>query len=292
MEQPTRQGKPIRLDGWLQQIAEPEALNLAVRSIRSSGTEDQVISLDLRLRNGAPVACRIYEPKFQPLVEESPAADTANSETSVVPPPLLLAVDADPVVFNAQNAEADRDPPQRVWRVVAPARRPRAPAWVVGSMVHEALARWRFPDATFERWAEARCRHYGLADAAQTANAYHETAKLLQRFQAHALYTDMSGADRRLHEVPYSLIAENGHVESGIVDALYRRAGSWTVVEFKTDEIRSEAKLQELLAETGYLAQAGRYATAVERLLGSRPAVVLCFLDYAGEVHVHRFDGG
>ena len=185
----------------------------------------------------------------------------------------------------------DRDPPQRVWRVVAPARRPRAPAWVVGSMVHEALAAWRFPDATFEQWAAARCRHYGLADAAQTANAYHETAKLLQRFQAHPLYADMSGADRRLHEVPYSLIADNGHVESGIVDALYRRAGSWTVVEFKTDEIRSEAKLQELLAETDYLSQAERYATAVERLLGSRPAVVLCFLDYAGEVHVHRIGG-
>ena len=113
----------------------------------------------------------------------------------------------------------------------------------------------------------------------------------MQRFQAHALYADMSGADRRLHEVPYSLIAENGHVESGIVDALYRRAGRWTVVEFKTDEIRSEAKLQELLAETDYLSQAERYATAVEQLLGSRPAVVLCFLDYAGEVHVHRIGG-
>ena len=103
-------------------------------------------------------------------------------------------------------------------------------------MVHEALAVWRFPDATFEPWVEARCRHYGLADAGQTANAYHETAKLLQRFQAHTLYTDMSGADRRLHEVPYSLIADNGHVESGIVDALYQRTGIWTVVEFKTDK--------------------------------------------------------
>ncbi len=101
----------------------------------------------------------------------------------------------------------------------------------------------------------------------------------------------MCGADRRLHEVPYSLVTENGRVESGIVDALYRRAGSWTVVEFKTDDIRSEAKLQELLAETDYLSQAERFAAAVERLLDSRPAVVLCFLDYAGGVHVHRIGG-
>jgi hypothetical protein len=29
-------------------------------------------------------------------------------------------------------------------------------------------------------------------------------------------------------------------------------------------------------------------AVAVERLLGSRPAIILCFLDYAGGVHLHR----
>ena len=102
--------------------------------------------------------------------------------------------------------------------------------------------------------------------------------RLLERFQTHSLYADMSGAGRRLHEVPYSLVAENGHVESGIVDALYQRDGRWTVVEFKTDKIRNEAKLRALLAETDYLFQAERYAVAVERLLGSQPAVILCFL--------------
>ena len=266
-------------------------MNLAAQRITHDNAGDKEIKLDLKLPNAAPVACIIYEPNYQTPIAAGPTIAASGSQAIVVPPPLLLPITPDPVLVDARTAEVDRDPPQRVWRVVAPARRPRAPAWVVGSMVHEALAAWRFPDATFEQWAEARCRHYGLADAAQTANAYHETAKLLQRFQAHALYADMSGADRRLHEVPYSLIADNGHVESGIVDALYQRAGSWTVVEFKTDEIRSEAKLQELLAETDYLSQAERYATAVERLLGSRPAVVLCFLDYAGEVHVHRIGG-
>ena len=41
------------------------------------------------------------------------------------------------------------DPPQRVWRVVSRAKRPRGPAWVVGSLVHEALRRWYFPDEQF-----------------------------------------------------------------------------------------------------------------------------------------------
>ncbi len=291
IQQINKNTTPGKLSGWLKQIAGADALNLAAQRITHDNAGAREIKLDLKLPNAAPVACIIYEPNYQTPIAAGSTIDATASQAIVIPPPLLSPIAPDPVLVDARTAEVDRDPPQRVWRVVAPARRPRAPAWVVGSMVHEALARWRFPDATFERWAEARCRHYGLADAAQTANAYHETAKLLQRFQAHALYADMSGADRRLHEVPYNLVVENGHVESGIVDALYRRAGSWTVVEFKTDEIRSVAKLQELLAETDYLSQAGRYATAVERLLGSRPAVVLCLLDYAGEVHVYRLGG-
>ena len=82
-------------------------------------------------------------------------------------------------------------------------------------------------------------------------------------------------------------------MESGIIDALYLRDGgstngAWTIVEFKTDHIRDQAALERLLAEEDYLAQAERYVAAVERLLGSRPAVVLCLLDYAGGIHVHR----
>ena len=59
-------------------------------------------------------------------------------------------------------------------------------------------------------------------------------------------------------------------------------------MEFKTDHVRDQAALERLLAEEDYLAQAERYAAAVERLLGSRPMVVLCLLDYAGGVHLER----
>ena len=166
----------------------------------------------------------------------------------------------------------------------------RAPAWVVGKLVHAALAAWRFPDNddAFERWAEAHGRSYGLTDPRQLADAVHESAKLLLRFQEHPLHAEMAGAERRLHEVPYSLVAANGRVENGIIDALYLHGGRWTIVEFKTDHVRDTAALERLLAEEDYLAQAERYATAVERLLGSRPQVALCLLDYAGMVHLER----
>ena len=110
---------------------------------------------------------------------------------------------------------------------VPAAVRPRAPAWVVGKLVHEALAAWRFPDSDgfFERWAEAHARSYGLTDAHQLADAVHESGKLLLRFQEHPLHAEMAGAERRLHEVPYSLVTPDGRIESGIIDALYLRDG-------------------------------------------------------------------
>lgn len=89
----------------------------------------------------------------------------------------------------------------------------------------------------------------------------------MSRFQAHSLFHEMDSADRRLHEVPYNLLLD-ARVESGIIDALYLGEGSWTIVEFKTDEVRDQAALDALLAGEDYLAQAQRYMAAVEHLLG------------------------
>ena len=95
--------------------------------------------------------------------------------------------------------------------------------------------------------------------------------------------------------MPYSLIRDGGIAgcgqrcfEHGIVDALYLRDGVWRIVEFKTDHLADPVALERLLNEEDYLVQAGRYAAAVERLLGSRPEVVLCLLDYAGGVRLER----
>jgi len=184
--------------------------------------------------------------------------------------------------------EQDRIPPQRVWRVAPAVKRPRAPAWVVGSLVHEALAAWRFPDSDgLAHWAEARARGYGITDRHQLADAVRQSQRLLGRFQAHALFREMDTADRRLHETPYTLVVDEA-VDHGIIDALYLRDGVWTIVEFKTDRVRDMTGLEKLLVEQGYLAQAQRYVTAMERLLGQRPRSVLCMLNLDGAVYLHR----
>jgi ATP-dependent exoDNAse (exonuclease V) beta subunit len=211
-----------------------------------------------------------------------------------LPPPLLAPVLPGIEAVDERVAAQERDPPQRVWRVVPAVDKPRAPAWVVGSLVHEALASWRFPaesDLEFRRWGEARARGHGITDTRQLADAVRRTRQHLLRFRSHALHDEMADADLRLHEVPYSCMAD-GRVESGIIDALYRREGAWTLVEFKTDEVRDRAGLERLLAEAGYVAQAQRYVAATERLLGQTPRCVLCMLNYGGTVYLHRLGSG
>lgn len=214
--------------------------------------------------------------------------------------PLLASVAAEPVTTDGRAAERERDPGQRVWRVVPAAMQPHAPAWMIGKLVHEALAAWRFPaaDGFFEQWAEAHARSYGLTDAGQLADAVHASRKLLLRFQAHPLHAAMAAADRRLHEIPYSLMTHDGiadrgqqGIENGIIDALFLRHGTWTLVEFKTDHVRDAADLDRLLADEDYLAQAGRYAAAVAQLSGQQPGVLLCILDYGGSVYLQKRTG-
>lgn len=44
-------------------------------------------------------------------------------------------------VTDEKTRARESDPPQRVWRVVSKTKRPHAPAWLVGRLVHESLRR-------------------------------------------------------------------------------------------------------------------------------------------------------
>jgi ATP-dependent helicase/nuclease subunit A len=282
-------GFPSKLGGWLGKLNCPQGLTLDSTCIDYDEEGSGAHRWDLQVGE-TPVACTIYEPGYtwdHPPRETAPEARQPHR----LPPPLLEPVAALEEQVDGRTKEGDQRPPRRVWRVVPAVRRPQAPAWVVGSLVHEALAAWRFPPNGFEAWVQARARQHGIADPRQLKDAAHHTRQLLSRFQAHTLCDEMDGADRRLHEVPYSRVVD-GRVENGIIDALYLRDGSWTIVEFKSDEVRDEAALERLLAEENYLAQAQRYVAAVEHLLGERPRSVLCLLNYAGGVHLlHPLEG-
>jgi len=284
-----------RLGGWLGEVA--QSLGLGERSIPYNEAGMNAIHLDLQV-DQTPTSCTIYEPEI--IWDRRTRERGAELEALTLPPPLLGSIAAEIERVDPRVEEQDRIPPQRVWRVVPAVKSPRAPAWVVGSLVHEALAAWRFPAGAtstsdgasapahdFERWAEARARGYGIADARQLADAIRQSRRLLLRFLSHPLYREMDQADRRLHEVPYSLEVD-GRIESGIVDALYLQEGAWTIVEFKTDRVKDEADFERLLKEKDYVNQAHRYIAAMEQLTGQRPRCILCMFNWADGIRLYR----
>jgi ATP-dependent helicase/nuclease subunit A len=270
--------------GWLERL--DAALNLSEQAPACDANGGSVHRFTVDLVD-QPVDCAIYEPNADlPVGTISPAAQPV-----LIPPDdlaLLEPVGAGVRQVDAQVQEAERDPPRRVWRVVPERRRHSAPAWVVGAVVHEALAAWRFPAAAeddFAAWARARARSYGLTDQQQLTDAVRQSRRLLTRFQQHPLFTEMNTAEQRLHEVPYSCPAAEGH-ESGIIDTLFKHGPGWTLVEFKTDHVASQTNMEVLLNEKDYVAQVQRYAGAVAQLLSERPTCYLCFLNYRGQVQL------
>jgi ATP-dependent helicase/nuclease subunit A len=160
---------------------------------------------------------------------------------------------------------------------------------VVGKLVHLALEHWIFPGEEgmhFDAWAASQARGWGLTDEATVSDAVRRAGGMLTRFRGAPLHGEMMAAERRLHEVPYSSVSDDGSVENGAIDALFRSDGGWVLVEFKTDRVEGRAGLERTLEREDYVPQVARYVVAAEGLLGERPRPLLCFLNYGGGVRL------
>ena len=261
--------------GWLGQLADIVCLNRVDLSDYDENGDDYH-TFDFSINESAAKAV-VYEPSAITLPTQ-PAAGAA-AETVHTSLPLLQ----DPLPATELDDTENVETPQRVWQVVPTAQRPEAPAWVIGSIVHEALALWRFPEPGFETWVTARAREYGLTDPRQLSHAYTDTERLLGRFIKHPRYQEIRSADRRLHEVPFHLQV-NGSMKTGYIDLLYQKGGIWRLIDFKTDRIQDEAALQQVLMEKDYKQQVQSYGAAVQKLMGVNPLLELCWLDYPGDI--------
>jgi ATP-dependent helicase/nuclease subunit A len=271
-------------DGWLRRL--DQALPLSEWLAEDGGAEPALCAATLDA-DGTGIACTLYP-------QEAPLADTCAAAFPLPPLyladdlPLLRSLDPEPIVVDQEATAAQRDPPRRVWRVVPERERPRAPSWTVGQIVHRALERWAFPGQGdgFEALAQAEARRCGIADQAEIQDAVGRAARMLVRFRTTGLCAKMHGAAVRWHEVPYSRLDEQGCLEQGVIDALYRDQEGWVLVEFKTDRIQDRGELAVKLATADYVPQITRYLAAVEAQLGVRPRPALCLLDFRGTVHV------
>lgn len=234
----------------------------------------------------ALVACTLY-PWASPAPGPAPGSDEPAPLDLASAPDLLAPLAAVPSFSQDEKTlERDADPPRRVWRVV-PKRAGGVPAWVVGSLTHTALRRWRFPDeAGFDEFLRPYALEAGLADPASVEAALKQAADLLRRFQATPLYEELAAAERH-HEVPFALTVD-GQRSSGVIDLLYRSApeAPWTIVEFKTDRLARDVDPQTFARKEGYLDQVRGYVRAAAQPFGAAPRALLVFLNAGGSVRV------
>ncbi|MGA2489896.1 MAG: UvrD-helicase domain-containing protein [Anaerolineales bacterium] len=256
----------LSLAGWLEefgldQLQIPDEMSAPQRFLLENGLVTVIYPLSHAdiLSTSQPVSVLTNAPL---LSDEEPGVRFLLDPIS----PVALATDE-------KSRARESDPPQRIWRVVSKVKRPQAPAWVVGRLVHEALRRWRFPDDGFEAFLRPFALEAGLTDQAEIHAAIQEAGRLLERFRSHPIYAEIDSAECR-HEVPYFLPEGRG-----IIDLLYRTAAGWVIIDFKTDEVRSKLEARTVIRENGYDQQVARYARAVTDQLNIQAKRRLVFLN-------------
>jgi ATP-dependent helicase/nuclease subunit A len=230
--------------------------------------------------NGPGLTAALYP--FSPAnASDSPARVEASQAESPRESDLLAPLAPNLPLADEKTRARETDPPQRVWRIVSKTKTPRAPAWLVGRLVHEAIRRWHFPDDDFESFLQPFALEAGLTDPKEIHAAIHESRRLLERLRADPFFAELDSAERH-HEVRYDL--PDGR---GIIDLLYRTADDWFIIDFKTDEVRSDAEAQSTISRERYEDQVARYARAISDQLKVQAKTRLVFLNVKGEVKVY-----
>jgi ATP-dependent helicase/nuclease subunit A len=260
-------GQTLTLSGWLDRLGEVTGLKTTPL--------DQIPATPRPVELTQPIGCVLYPATELPAL---PVAETVGATpTDLADRPLAQPLPA----INQQSEINARQ--SRVWRVVPQVKRPIGPAWVIGQLTHEALRRWRFPDQdNFDVFLWPFALEAGLTDHAEIQATIDEVRRMLRRFQAHPLYAEVKQADR-LHEVPYALPGD-----SGVIDLLYRSGSTWTIVDFKTDEVRSIAEMHDTIERQAYAAQVRHYIDAIALPIGQQPRGRLVFLRVGNTVQVEE----
>ena len=267
-------GGRLSLRGWLGVLGKEAGLD----DVAVAGTPLTPQQLEL----GSDLGCTLHPWREERPVATSEGAESTSRFTLHISDDLVASL-VDPIQANVHETE----PSSRVWRVVAPAERAHAPAWVVGKLTHVALRYWRFAAEGLAAFLRPFALELGAVDAATREDAIRETGHLLRRFRTHPLWREMDAAERR-HEVPFSVTVD-GQVKNGVIDLLYRTGddASWTLVEFKTDRLAANVDLRTHSQDAGYAAQVQHYMRAVQHL-GLDVDAILVFLNVGGDVKTLR----
>ncbi|MFN2195459.1 MAG: 3'-5' exonuclease, partial [Anaerolineales bacterium] len=179
--------------------------------------------------------------------------------------------------FLSRQAELPTEFHPAMWSHERPSPRKRAPGYLMGNIVHKALADWdclEYPENQRYQMLENHARREGvfrdaLADAVQRSN------RILVNLKKHRLYQRICQAPQKFHEVPFSMTSPIGTLH-GVIDLLFQdQEGEWHLLDWKTEWTplsKLEANAQD------HLLQMAVYANAAQSSLKILPKVALCFL--------------
>ena len=266
----TGRGGP-RAAGWLADLLAAAGVDIGSLSERSEPAEE------MTLPGGQPLGLWIGQADSH-MGTAPPVAGSdwpSSGERSLVAPITQAPI---------EEAEQDLDEgPSRDWR--ATGDRPSVPAAALGRIVHMAIQRGWTPESdAFEPGMEYAALREGLVDDVQRKAAVAEARRLLARLAAHPVWAEIAAAEVVYHELPFTTPAQMGGYRSGVIDLLYHTAGAWHLIDFKTDELRSEAELAQAVEK--HTRQIQGYRDAVRRLMKVDALPQLCFLDASGQVQV------
>lgn len=143
------------------------------------------------------------------------------------------------------------------------------------------IRRWCFPgDPRFESSLDSLAISAGLLEPDRRARHLEHVRVLLDRLRQNPGWGELDAAERH-HEVPYAA-ASGGRPMPGYLDLLYRKlAGTWRVVDFKTEPIAGEDELQAVTH--GCAGRRVRYDQQVAVQWLNQPVkAALCLLDVGG----------
>lgn len=133
-----------------------------------------------------------------------------------------------------EQVKAGKDGPQRQFTG-------KGVSW--GTAVHRALERLAFQPAVIEddEWLQAL-----LEEEGRSPGELAELKSQLERVMAMPFWQRMQKAEVVLTEVPFGISQGDTYI-SGTIDLLFREAGGWVIVDYKSDTIIDQDHRQELL---------------------------------------------
>ena len=122
-------------------------------------------------------------------------------------------------------------------------------ALTVGKLVHKGIELWRFPtengiDPVLEESFRKILLQTDNLDSAEQQAVLEKAQMLLARFRDSKERLDIESAEKRWHEIPFSFTKWN-YTVNGIIDLLVKNEKGFTIIDFKTDELKNESDLSD-----------------------------------------------